>query len=89
MQADTTDRAIVQSTIQLAHNLGMRAVAEGVEDQPTWDTLNELGCDVIQGYQLSRPLPPDAVDDFLDAHPTSEPLPEADQSWVSRQILGD
>jgi diguanylate cyclase (GGDEF)-like protein len=65
MRSDETDRAIVRSIIQLAHDLGMRVVAEGVEDLPTWRMLTDLGCDLIQGYALSRPLPHAEVDPFL------------------------
>src|SRR4051812_5927679 len=49
--------AIVTSTLQLAHALGLVLVAEGVEDQATAHALTELGCDVVQGYQLSPPVP--------------------------------
>jgi diguanylate cyclase (GGDEF)-like protein len=65
MLVDPTDEAIVRSTIQLAHNLGMRAVAEGVEDTATWAALADLGCGTIQGYGLSRPLPAAAAGAFL------------------------
>lgn len=51
------DTAIVRATIELGHNLGLCVVAEGVEDQMTWDALVTLGCDVVQGYLISRPLP--------------------------------
>ena len=68
MTADWTDAAIVRSTIQLARNLGMRVVAEGVEDDLTWDALVEERCELVQGYRLSRPLAPDAVGEFLDGH---------------------
>jgi EAL domain-containing protein (putative c-di-GMP-specific phosphodiesterase class I) len=54
---DTHDVAIVRSTISLAHELGLEVVAEGIEDQPTWDLLRALGCDTAQGYYISRPLP--------------------------------
>ena len=74
MRTDSTDYAIVRSTIQLAHNLGMRAVAEGVEDRTTWEALDQLGCDLIQGYHLSRPLPLDAADAFLAASRTRLPV---------------
>ena len=47
--------AIVRSTIDLARNLKLAVVAEGVEDASTWDRLGELGCDTGQGYYLSRP----------------------------------
>ena len=48
--------AIVRSTIDLARNLRLRAVAEGVEDEATWRRLGRLGCDAGQGYYLSPPL---------------------------------
>jgi EAL domain-containing protein (putative c-di-GMP-specific phosphodiesterase class I) len=54
---DTHDVAIVRSTISLAHELGLQVVAEGIEDQATWDLLARLGCDTGQGYLISRPLP--------------------------------
>jgi diguanylate cyclase len=57
--------AVVRSAITLAHGLGMVAVAEGVEDTETWRHLGDLGCDRIQGYRLSPPLPADAVPTFV------------------------
>ncbi|TME34982.1 MAG: EAL domain-containing protein, partial [Chloroflexi bacterium] len=51
------DRAIVRSTIELGHSLGLRVVAEGVEDEATFRLLAELGCDQAQGYVFARPLP--------------------------------
>ena len=60
---DDSDAAIVRSTIDLGRNLGLQVVAEGVEDRPTWDRLTALGCDVAQGYLLSRPL---AAGDLLE-----------------------
>jgi EAL domain-containing protein (putative c-di-GMP-specific phosphodiesterase class I) len=48
---------IVRSTIELAHNLDLSVIAEGVEDQPTFDRLAALGCDMAQGYCISRPIP--------------------------------
>ncbi|HZS87317.1 MAG TPA: EAL domain-containing protein [Chloroflexota bacterium] len=58
MATANRDAAIVTSTIGLGRGLGLRVVAEGVEDQATWDRLAELGCDIVQGYFVSRPLPP-------------------------------
>jgi diguanylate cyclase (GGDEF)-like protein/PAS domain S-box-containing protein len=57
MRTDKNDYMIVRSTIELAHDLGLRVIAEGVEDQETWDLLADLGCDLAQGYHMSRPLP--------------------------------
>jgi len=53
--------AIVQSTVDLAHHLGMQVVAEGVEDQGTWELLGRVGCDMGQGYYLSRPVAADGI----------------------------
>ncbi len=54
--SDPKDRAIVLSTIDLAHNLGLVVVAEGVEDGASAQLLRELGCDQMQGYHVSQPL---------------------------------
>ncbi len=51
------DRAIVQATITMAKDLGITVVAEGVEDQQTLDLLTKMGCDQVQGYFISRPIP--------------------------------
>lgn len=58
---DPKRRAIVRATIDLAHALGARAVAEGVEDERTLELLTELGCDAAQGYHIARPMPKDEV----------------------------
>jgi len=64
---DQADQAIVRSTVNLAHSLGIQVVAEGVEDQATWDLLASLTCDIAQGYYLSRPLPPTDLMRWLNA----------------------
>jgi EAL domain-containing protein (putative c-di-GMP-specific phosphodiesterase class I) len=61
------DDTVVRSIIELAHALGMTVIAEGVEDAPTWDQLAALGCDFVQGYGLTRPLPPDELSRWLAA----------------------
>lgn len=61
------DAAIVRSTVDLAHRLGLNTVAEGVEDEATLTALSELGCDYAQGYAIARPLPPDALLRWLRA----------------------
>jgi diguanylate cyclase (GGDEF)-like protein/PAS domain S-box-containing protein len=63
MDRNQDDAEIVRSTIELAHNLGLHVVAEGVERQEIWQTLKHLGCDVGQGYLFSKPLP---ADDFIE-----------------------
>jgi diguanylate cyclase (GGDEF)-like protein len=57
MEDDENDSVIVKSTIDLGRNLGLRVVAEGVETKEAWRQLLVLGCDVAQGYYLSRPIP--------------------------------
>jgi diguanylate cyclase (GGDEF)-like protein len=57
MAAEESDAVIVRSTIDLAHNLGLRVVAEGVETEEIYGLLAGLNCDVVQGYYLSRPIP--------------------------------
>ena len=54
---DTALRAIVEATLSMARQLGMKSVAEGVEDRADWDFLRMLGCDVAQGYFIARPMP--------------------------------
>lgn len=54
---DERNASIVRSTIELAHNLGLEVIAEGVEDQITLDALKALGCDEAQGYHIGRPMP--------------------------------
>jgi diguanylate cyclase (GGDEF)-like protein len=70
MCSDATDAAIAQATVQLAHKLGIQVVAEGVEDEPTWAALRQLGCDLIQGYFLSRPLPGPELEQQLNGNAT-------------------
>jgi diguanylate cyclase (GGDEF)-like protein len=53
MTSDDDDAMIVRSTVDLGHNLGLRVVAEGVEDRTTWQAAKALGCDVVQGFYLS------------------------------------
>ncbi len=61
MEVDGTDQVIVRSTIELAHALGLRVVAEGVETRRTWEQLVALGCDEAQGFWLGRPGPAEGV----------------------------
>lgn len=68
MLANPQDQIIVQSTVQLAHNLGLKVTAEGIEDLSLVESLSQLGCDKGQGYYLSRPMPVDELDDWLLLH---------------------
>ena len=67
MTGSDRSASIVTSTLQLAHALGLVFVAEGAEDQATVDALAALGCDVVQGYHLSRALPPEQLEAWLEA----------------------
>jgi diguanylate cyclase (GGDEF)-like protein len=69
MADDPRAAAIVRSTISLAHSLGMRLVAEGVENEITADHLALSGCDVSQGFFFSRALPADELESWLDDRP--------------------
>jgi len=61
MAVNKEDAIIVRSVIDLAHNLGLAVVAEGVEDHAAFDMLVSMGCEVVQGYYLSRPLSSDGI----------------------------
>jgi EAL domain-containing protein (putative c-di-GMP-specific phosphodiesterase class I) len=61
---------LVHSAVELAHRLGLGVVAEGVEDEATYETLRRIGCDFVQGYYMSRPVP-------------AEQLPAVNAAWVS------
>jgi EAL domain-containing protein (putative c-di-GMP-specific phosphodiesterase class I) len=65
MKSNEADLAIVRTVIDLAHNLGKQVCAEGVEDAETWRMLDKLGCDLIQGYWLSKPVPAAALMQWL------------------------
>jgi EAL domain-containing protein (putative c-di-GMP-specific phosphodiesterase class I) len=65
MMTDEDDATIVRSTIDLGRNLGLEVVAEGVESEPIWNSLRELGCTIAQGYFLSQPLAPAELGEWL------------------------
>jgi diguanylate cyclase (GGDEF)-like protein len=69
MLADEDDATIVRSTIDLAHNLGLQVVAEGIESAAMWNRLRQLGCDIGQGYYLSGPLPAARLSTLLERLP--------------------
>jgi len=65
MEENDNDAVIVRSTIDLAHNLGLKVTAEGVETQEAWNTLSLLGCDQSQGYFMGRPMSVEKLDAWL------------------------
>jgi diguanylate cyclase (GGDEF)-like protein/PAS domain S-box-containing protein len=66
---DAEDRAIVAAVVSLAHTLGMKAIAEGVETQEQLRELRALGCDMAQGFLIAKPLTPHALDEMLARNP--------------------
>jgi len=68
LETDANDAAICSATIALGHSLGLELVAEGVETEAQRDFLARLGCDMLQGYLFSRPMPFDATVAYLKAH---------------------
>jgi PAS domain S-box-containing protein len=73
MATDASARAIVRAIVDLADALKLRVVAEGVEDRATWDVLAGLGCDIAQGYFLSRPIAPTELEAWIA---------DVSQSWL-------
>ena len=71
MTEDAGDEAVVHSTIDLGRNLGLKVVAEGVESEEVWEQLTEFGCDIAQGFFLSRPVPGDDLATWLKARAKS------------------
>jgi EAL domain-containing protein (putative c-di-GMP-specific phosphodiesterase class I) len=69
LATDPSDLAIVRSIVELGHNLGLRVIAEGVEDAASWEKLGEHGCDAGQGYYLGRPTPPSDFERWLRNSP--------------------
>ena len=78
LQTNADDSLIVRGTVELGRIMGLRVVAEGVEDQATLDRLTDLGCDEAQGYHISKPLSIEDFDRWLSARTVeavaSEPL---------------
>jgi len=66
MMSNKEDAAIVRSTIDLGHSLGLLVIAEGVENKETFEELMALGCDAAQGYYMCRPIPPEALATWLN-----------------------
>ncbi len=83
MSTDPGTNTIARSIIDLAHNLGLRVVAEGVEDELTRDLLANMNCDFLQGYLVSRPLPADSLVTWLAARTATQPV---DQDRSRRKL---
>ena len=71
LQRERSDRTIVRATVDLAHDLELRVVAEGVEDRATAEYLADIGCDHAQGYYFARPLAAEELTRWLRSTPPS------------------
>jgi diguanylate cyclase (GGDEF)-like protein len=65
MASDKKDESIVKAAVNLAHTLGLKIVAEGVEDEKTLDLLANMGCDYAQGYYMAKPMPQNDLIDWM------------------------
>ena len=65
MQVSNSDHVVVEKTVEIGHELGMKVVAEGVETAEQLEFLREIGCDTAQGYYFSRPLASEALQMWL------------------------
>jgi EAL domain-containing protein (putative c-di-GMP-specific phosphodiesterase class I) len=83
MNTSADDTMLVQSAIDLGHNLGMSVVAEGVEDHQTLLALKDLGADVIQGYYLGRPMDETLLQQWV--HDREAVTPAADAPTLPAQ----
>ena len=81
------DVFLIRSTIELAHNLGMTVVAEGIEDQETFATLGLMGCDIIQGYFVSKPIPFSELIDFLNRQADATEITSSSGTDTDREVV--
>ncbi|MHB1514573.1 MAG: putative bifunctional diguanylate cyclase/phosphodiesterase [Acidiferrobacteraceae bacterium] len=88
MVGDSDDATIVRSTIDMAHHLGLRVIAEGVENPETWDRLFASGCDEAQGYHMSRPLPADALGTWLRNSPWAPGIQKGPRARAAAPAAG-
>jgi EAL domain-containing protein (putative c-di-GMP-specific phosphodiesterase class I) len=76
---------IVTSTIELGHSMGLKVVAEGVENAEAWNLLRKLGCDLAQGYLISPPVPAAGVPAFVRT--ANQLLPASDSTVAQIRVL--
>ncbi len=82
MMQGENDAKIVHLIANLSHNLGLTVVAEGVEDEATWDRIADLGCDVVQGYYICKPMPPKELSAWMM---TTHWKPDSGKAQVTHQ----
>jgi EAL domain-containing protein (putative c-di-GMP-specific phosphodiesterase class I) len=90
LEAQGDDDVIVRSTVNLGHALDLKVVAEGVERASSWDALRRLGCDLIQGYFVSKPMPLAEFTAWASARSASAATnPESEHSPGTAEEPGD
>ena len=72
MASEDDDTLIARAVIDLGHNLGVKVIAEGVQSQETWNMLQSIGCDYLQGFYVSEPLPADELTRWMGGEPMIE-----------------
>jgi EAL domain-containing protein (putative c-di-GMP-specific phosphodiesterase class I) len=82
MATDPGDLAIVRTVVDISRHFGLSAVAEGVESELTLGLLEEIGCDVGQGFLFSRPLPYERLDAWYAAQTQAESTPAGEVRWL-------
>jgi EAL domain-containing protein (putative c-di-GMP-specific phosphodiesterase class I) len=65
MESGSNGMVLCEAIIVMAHKLGLKVIAEGVETEQQRELLTRAGCDYAQGYLFSRPLPPEEIDEWL------------------------
>jgi diguanylate cyclase (GGDEF)-like protein len=78
MATDPGDLAIVRAVVDISRHFGLTVVAEGVESELTLELLDEIGCDIGQGFLFSRPLPYERLEAWLGAQTDAEPTPSGE-----------
>ncbi|WP_078591446.1 putative bifunctional diguanylate cyclase/phosphodiesterase [Streptomyces megasporus] len=89
LAVDAEDAEIVRCTVDLAHSLGLLVVAEGVEDDETWERLRDLGCDAVQGWLVSAAMPPAEATSWLRARDGVPPAAEKTTPALPRRCGED
>src|SRR5262249_60114866 len=79
---DPADLAVVRTAVDLARHFGLNVVAEGVESELTLSMLEEIGCDVCQGFLFSRPLPYERLDTWYTAQTVVESTAAGEVRWL-------
>ena len=86
MADDEHDAAIVRSTVDLGHRLGLRVIAEGVETQAAWELLTEFACDEAQGHFLMQPVPGEVLATWLRLISRPSAITTQGQAWLVNRL---